>query len=63
MLEQKTNSKVGRDQYNISGDKAKLKVDNRSNADTGGKLVGKFILGIAAAVAAGLLLYYVFGIK
>lgn len=57
MSEQEINGNVGRDQYNISGDKPKLQVDNRMSVGSNRKLIVEIIVGVSVAVVAGFLLF------
>jgi hypothetical protein len=57
MSKQEISSKVGRDQYNLVGDKAKLKVDNRTNSGASRKLIFEVAIGVAIAIISGYLLF------
>lgn len=57
MSEQKIKSSVGRDQYNISGDKTKLTVDNSIKASSDRRVVLDIVLGITISVSAGFILF------
>lgn len=57
MSEQEISGGAGRDQYNISGNKAKLKVDNRTNVGVDKKPIVEIAIGVAIVVIGGYLLF------
>lgn len=60
MSKRRISGSVGRDQYNIVGDDARLSVDNRTAGAPKGSLLIQVGIGLVVAVVAGFLLF-VFG--